>query len=108
MSRTPEPYTIGTRLYRPVIDPQAMDPYVEMSAYWVFRVVTNLVNLFYTPTNDEVIPMWSEWGERNFRLQPAIEKVALELYQEDPDLASDSSWATAAARPMRPRRWRGR
>ncbi|NIP36631.1 MAG: hypothetical protein GWN18_16810, partial [Thermoplasmata archaeon] len=31
--------------------------------------------------------VWREWEERNFRLQPAIEKVVLELYKEDPDLA---------------------
>jgi len=87
MTRTPEPYTIGTRPYRPVRDPQAMNPYDERSAYWIFRVVTNLVNLFYTATKDEVIPVWREWEDGNFRLQPAIEKVVLELYKEDPDLA---------------------
>ncbi len=64
-----------------------MNPYDDRSAYWIFRVVTNLVNLFYTATKDEVIPVWREWEERNFRLQPAIEKVVLELYKEDPDLA---------------------
>ena len=89
MTRTPEPYTIGTRPFRPVRDPQAMNPYDERSAYWIFRVVTNLVNLFYTATKDEVIPVWREWEERNFRLQPAIEKMALELYQDDQDLAVD-------------------
>jgi len=47
------------------------------------------VNLFYTATKDEVIPAWREWEERNFRLQPAVEKAALELYEEDPELASE-------------------
>ena len=64
-----------------------MNPYDGRSAYWVFRVVTNLVNLFYTATKDEVIPAWREWEETNFRLQPVIEKAALELHEMDPKLA---------------------
>jgi dipeptidase len=38
-----------------------MNPYDPESAYWRFRVVTNLVNLFYTATKDQVIPAWREW-----------------------------------------------
>jgi dipeptidase len=87
ITKTPKPYTIGTRPSRLDRDPQAYNLYDERSAYWSFRVVTNLVNLFYTATKDEVIPAWREWEEKNFRLQPAVEKVALELYEEDPDLA---------------------
>jgi len=86
IKETPEPYTIGTRPYRPVDGPHAMNTYNEKSAYWIFRVVTNLVNLFYTATKDAVIPIWREWEDKNFKLQPVIEKVALELYEEDPDL----------------------
>jgi len=89
ITETPEPYTIGTRPHRPERDPLAMNAYDERSAYWIFRIVTNLVNLFYTATKDEVIPAWREWEERNFRLQPAVEKAALELYEEDPELASE-------------------
>ncbi len=66
-----------------------MNAYDERSAYWIFRVVTNLVNLFYTATKDEVIPLWREWEERNFRLQPVVEKAALELHEEDPGLAAE-------------------
>jgi dipeptidase len=66
-----------------------MNDYDERSAYWIFRIVTNLVNLFYTATKDEVIPAWRAWEERNFRLQSAVEKVALELYGQDPELALD-------------------
>jgi dipeptidase len=89
MTKTPEPYTIGTRPHRPVRDPHAMNPYDGRSAYWNFRIVTNLVNLFYTATKDEVIPVWRDWEERNFRLQPVVEKAALELYEEDLELAVD-------------------
>jgi len=87
ITRTPEPYTVGTRPPRPERDPQAMNPYDGRSAYWVFRIVTNLVNLFYTATKDEVIPAWREWEETNFSLQPAVEKAALELHEMDPELA---------------------
>jgi hypothetical protein len=45
------------------------------------------VNLFYTATKDEVIPKWREWEETLYKLQPIIEKVSLELYEHDPDLA---------------------
>ena len=89
ITRTPEPYTIGTRPHRAVRNPGDYNTYDPRSAYWNFRVVTNLVNLFYTATKDEVIPVWREWEERNFRLQRAVEKVALELHEEDPDLAVD-------------------
>jgi dipeptidase len=64
-----------------------MNEYDPRSAYWNFRIVTNLVNLFYTATKDEVIPIWREWEEINYRLQPAVEKTAMELYIEDPALA---------------------
>lgn len=87
MTRTTEPYKIGTGPYRPVSAPQTMNRYNERWAYWIFHFVTNLVNLFYTARKNEVIHLWREWEEGNFRLQPAIEKVALELYQDDPDLA---------------------
>jgi dipeptidase len=89
ITRTPEPYTIGTRPHRPVRDPTAYNVYDPRSAYWNFRIVTNLVNLFYTPTKEEVLPVWREWEERNFRLQPHVEKVALELFEENPELAVD-------------------
>jgi dipeptidase len=89
VKETPQPYTIGTRPFRPGGDPQTMNDYDERSAYWIFRIVTNLVNLFYTATKDEVIPAWRAWEERNFRLQPAVEKVALELHGQDPELALD-------------------
>ena len=84
---TPEPYTVGTRPYRPTRDPHAMNEYDPRSAYWNFRVVTNLVNLFYTATKDEVIPAWRAWEETNFRLQDAVERTALDLYGDDPELA---------------------
>jgi dipeptidase len=64
-----------------------MDNYDDRSAYWTFRVVTNLVNLFYTATKEEVIPAWRKWEDQNFRLQPLVEKLAIETYQREPAMA---------------------
>lgn len=86
---TPEPYTLGSRPHRPVRDPYAMNPYNEHSAYWTFRVVTNLVNLFYAATKDSVIPVWRQWEGENYELQPGVEKAAVELYNQNPELARD-------------------
>ena len=99
IKETPEPYTIGMRPYRFEEDPPAMIEYDPRSAYWNFRIVTNLVNLFYTATKDEVIPAWRAWEETNFRLQNAVERTALELYEEDPELAVDflTSYSCAKA-----------
>jgi dipeptidase len=87
ISKTPESYNIGTRLKRDRQNPQAYIRYDEKSAYWNFRIVTNLVNLFYTATKDEIIPAWRKWEETNYKLQGAIEKTALEIYKDDPELA---------------------
>ncbi len=92
ITRTPEPFCIGTRkiiIEEGKIDPTYYNHYDERSAYWIFRVVTNLVNLFYTATKDEVIPKWRKWEEMLYKQQPKIEKVALELYNQDPELAID-------------------
>jgi dipeptidase len=87
--RTPKAYNIGSRPYQPQSDPLAMNEYNPQSAYWNFRIVTNLVNLFYTATKDQVIPIWREWEDTNFQLQGAIEKTALELYNQNPKLAKE-------------------
>lgn len=87
ITRTPKPFQIGSRQVTVEENPLAMNIYDEKSAYWIFRVVTNLVNLFYTATKNLVIPIWRRWEEDLYKLQPAIEKVALELYELDPDLA---------------------
>lgn len=89
IKETPRPFATGTRAFVVRTDPTMMNIYNPDSAYWNFRIVTNLVNLFYTATKDEVIPKWRKWEENNFRTQPAIENTALELYKEDPELACD-------------------
>lgn len=87
ITETRTPYTIGTVTPREEHDSYAMDNYDDRSAYWTFRVVTNLVNLFYTATKEEVIPAWRKWEDQNFRLQPLVEKLAIETYQREPAMA---------------------
>jgi dipeptidase len=85
IKHTPKPYTRG--IQKDVTkDPFSGSIYDEESAYWIYRVVTNMVNLFYTATKDEVIPVWREWEDTLYKLQPVVEKVALDLYEENPDL----------------------
>ena len=87
ITRTPERYNMGLRSIPLAISALAWTDYNSRSAAWQFRVVTNLVNLFYTATKDEVIPVFREWEETLYKLQPVIEKVAIELYEQDPELA---------------------
>ena len=87
--KTPKPFATGTRAFVRRTDPTMMNIYNPDSAYWKFRIVTNLVNLFYTATKDEVIPIWRKWEKNNYRNQQAVEKTALDLYKNDPELALD-------------------
>ena len=87
VTRTPKPFATGMRAFVSRSDPTMMNPYDPESAYWNFRIVTNLVNLFYTATVDEVVPKWRSWEAENYSLQGPVEKAALELYESDPELA---------------------
>jgi dipeptidase len=84
ITTTPKAYTVGSqkRDYSGSI-------YDEESAYWTFRQISNLVNLFYTATKDEVIPVWRKWQEELYALQPSIEKTALDLFQKNPSMAEE-------------------
>ena len=86
---TPKAYNVAT--VQPPSGPgeRSWSEYDKGSAYWAFINVFDLVNLFYQKTIDEVQPVWEEWEEKLFKLQPAIEEVALELYGKDPELAVD-------------------
>ena len=89
ITRVPKAYGIGTNKKSWTVKPFQGSIYDDRSASWIFRVVSNLVNLFYTATKDEVIPVWRAWENHLVAQQPSIEKVAMELYQKDPDLAAD-------------------
>ena len=90
ITRTPEAYATGSQEHEPVstelISGSICD---EKSAYWVFRQISNLVNLFYSATKDEVIPVWRNWEDELYKLQPFIEKVASDLYRENPRMAEE-------------------
>jgi dipeptidase len=81
ITKTPAPYNIGTN------DRIGKGTYEEGSAYWVYETVANLVNLFWRNTIEDVLPIWEEWENKLYRLQPSVEKAALELYGKKPDLA---------------------
>jgi len=98
IKETPEPYTIGTLKQRN--GPTDYNVYNPNSAYWQFRIITNLVNLFYTATKDEIIPKWRKWEETNYKLQDAIEKTALELYKTEPELAVEFITTYSNAKAM--------
>ena len=84
MTRTPEPYTIGTQKEGShAADPFNGSIFDEKSAAWNFRVISNLVNLFYSATKDEVLPVWNRWEQKLYDLQPVVEKAATELYEKD-------------------------
>jgi dipeptidase len=83
ITRTPEPYNIG------INDSEGKGKFEKGSAYWTFETVTNLVNLFYRNSIDEVFPVWEKWEDDLYAVQPAIEKTALELHGDDPELACE-------------------
>jgi dipeptidase len=88
-TRTPKTYQTGTTKKHPAEKPFEASNYDENSAYWIFRVLSDLVDLFYEATKDEVIPKWRAWENKLYQLQPTIEKIAQELYKENPKLAKE-------------------
>ena len=84
ITKTPVPYTLG-------INPgnHQGSEYDERSAYWTFKVLSNLVNLFYTATKDHVIPVWREWENQLYQIQPILEETAIKLYAKNPSLATN-------------------
>jgi len=82
ITKTPVSYTLG-------INPgnDQGSEYDERSAYWTFKVLSNLVNLFYTATKDHVIPVWRKWEDQLYQIQPILEETAIKLYAKNPSLA---------------------
>ena len=88
ISKTPEAYTLGSQKHEPIPNEVLSGSmYDEESAYWTFRHISNLVNLFYTATKEEVIPVWRAWEDELYRLQPLVEKTALDLFEKNPSMA---------------------
>jgi len=57
------------------------------SAWWVFNFVANLANLKFSYMGPEIVATQQEIEDHLLALQPAVEKVAVELWRSDPDLA---------------------
>ncbi len=57
------------------------------NAFDVFTALENLIDLNYSRNVEMAREVWEPFEEEQFRLQPAIEKVALELMEEDEELA---------------------
>jgi dipeptidase len=83
ITKTPEAYNVGINA------PGGISEYDGNSAYWIYETVTSLVNLFWRNTIDEVLPVWRTWEDQLFAAQPTVEKTALELYRENPALATE-------------------
>jgi dipeptidase len=73
------------------------DTYDRDNAFWVFNSLENLVDRHYsdkarlekgeTRAIDYVAGFWKDFENREFAMQAAVEKAALELYQKDKSLA---------------------
>ena len=63
------------------------------------------MNLFYTATKEEVIPVWQKWENDLYELQPLIEKTALQLFEKNPTIGREfitsySNWKATEALEM--------
>ena len=61
--------------------------YMNHSAYWINENIGNIMNLFYQATVDLVKPAWTAFDKRNFDAQEKIERITLEMYNEDKEKA---------------------
>ena len=77
------------------------------SAWWVFNIVANYACLKYGYMIRDIQAVQAELEEEFLTLQPAVEKAALELYEQDPDLARQylTSYSVGAGEKVT-RRWR--
>jgi dipeptidase len=72
----PESFTVGT-----------ISGFDWDSAWWVFNFVANIANLKFSYMGPEIVSAQQEIEGHLLALQPAVEKVAVELWHSDPGLA---------------------
>lgn len=72
----PEAFQIGNRA-----------EFDRRSAWWAFNFAGNWANLNYRAMSAEIRKAASEMEARLFAQQPTIEKMAVELYKQDPEAA---------------------
>lgn len=76
IDRLPRAWTLG-----------ALDRFSWDSAWWVFNLVANFANLKFSVMAPEIRAVQQELEGKFVALQPAVEKVAAELWTTDPALA---------------------
>ncbi|MFQ5721475.1 MAG: dipeptidase [Candidatus Aminicenantales bacterium] len=77
ISQIPKSYTVGS-----------LQKFSWDSAWWVFNFVANIANLKYSYMIKDIQKVQQELESKFFAFQPTIEKIASELYQSRPELAS--------------------
>jgi len=71
------------------------------NAFDVFTAMENLIDLNYKENVEMAREIWDPFEEKQFRMQPSIEKVALELMEEDEELAREFLTEYSSYRAMR-------
>ena len=80
--------------------PSEISVYQDGSAYWLFKNIGNLRNLFFQGTEDLVRPAWEAFEDNLYAHQAAVEAGAMLLYQQDKhdeaaEFLTDYSYGTA-------------
>lgn len=78
MTRAPKSYTGGS-----------IAEFDFESAFWVFNLVANLAYTKYSYAIKDIQEVQSELEGRFFAIQPAVEKAALELSKDNPELMKE-------------------
>ncbi len=73
---TPKAFASGSRSF-----------YDKESAWWAFDFVSNFADLKFSYMIEDIKTVQQELEGQFFAMQPAIEAVALELYEKDPEAA---------------------
>jgi len=76
IDRLPASYAVGT-----------LDRFSWDSAWWVFNLVANYANLKFSYMAPEILALQQEIEGQLLAIQPAVEKVAVDLWASDPALA---------------------
>ena len=80
ISRVPEHFEVGNG---------DMITYSETSAFWAFNFVSNFCYMRYDLMTPDVLKVQSELETKYINNTEAIDKAALELYNQDPELARE-------------------
>jgi dipeptidase len=80
ITELPESFTKGMR-------GGSYDVFSRESAWWAFNFVSNWADLKYSYMIEDIKAVRDPLEEEFFAVQPAIEKTALDLYEQDPEIA---------------------